>query len=708
MHEQGELDSAELLYGEVRAMDPRNFLATHQLGVIQNQKGDHDGAIQTLSVALMLNPRSSYAHLNLGIALANLHRSEEALRHYQMALRLKPGSSEVLVNQAMLLRDLHRLEEALASLESALASEPANPKALLNRALVLQELRHLPEALDAYDQALAVQPADAAAWTCRGVTLRDLNRPQAALESHDQALALQPGHADALLNRSVALMDLLRPEEALACIDQLLNQQPTAADALMNRGNALVQLRRFSEALACFDQSLQLLPGHTDALMNRGLTLHMMGRHEAAMVDFARVLDVQPNLTKARSAKIFMLDYLPDLTFERHQAERKAYGQALKSRLGEQPTRHLNDRRSNRPLVLGYVSADFKHHSAAASFWPVLKHHDKAGFRTVCYSGVVVEDDLSRQFKGVADAWVRAAELTDDELATRILNDRVDILIDLSGHSMGNRLPVFARKPAPIQVTAWGHSGGTGLSSVDYQFTDPVHIPFPVRQLFTETAWDLPSCITYEAPGYAPPVGPLPALSKGHLTFGSLNRYSKITPMVLATWSRILSSVPHSRILIKDGAFDDSNLRQSVMAFFRAQGITPDRVDVRGYSTHEAHLAAYGDVDIALDTFPQNGGITTWESLWMGVPVVALAGGHPSCRISASILAALGLEAWVGGNADEYEAIARRGSMDLTALAHLRKDLRDRITATQAGSPERYTRVVEAAYRSMWLQWLST
>ena len=704
-HEQGRLERAEFLYEAALSLEPRNFVATHQLGVIENQRGNFEAALQFLEKALVLNPKSSIGRMNLGIALANIGRPDEALSQYQLSLVLNPGNGEALLNRAMALRSLKRSEEALQSLDRALAINPEDPKALLNRASLLQELHRPAEALDSFDRALALRPQDASALTCRGVVLQNLNRPAEALRSHDRALAVEPDSADALLNRGVALMDLDRPTEALASIDRSLALHPGQADTLMNRGNALVQLRRHREALLEFDRALAIQPDNIHALMNRGLTLHLSGRHEDAIADFDRVLEMEPHLAKARSAKIFMLDYLPDLTFQRHQEERRQFFQ-FQARDLPPYAPHLNDRSPDRRLVLGYLSADFKQHSAAASFWPVLRHHDQSEFQIICYSGVLAEDALSRKFQAHASGWVRAHALRDEQLAQRIRQDQVDILVDLSGHSTGNRAMVLALKPAPIQVTAWGHSGGSGLPMVDYQFTDPVHIPPQMRSLFAEASYDLPCCITFEPPDYAPGVSELPAALKGHVTFGSLNRFSKITPRVLDTWSRILASTPKSRLFLKDGLFDDPQLQNEVYGQFLRRGITRERLELRGHTSHERHLSAYSEVDIALDTFPQNGGITTWEALWMGVPLVALVGQHPACRISASILTALGLGGWVAKDEEDYVTLAVHRAQNLSALARFRHDARSLVGASAAGNPKRYTRAVEVAYRNMWHHWL--
>ncbi|GLH73165.1 acetylglucosamine transferase [Geothrix limicola] len=704
-HDLGDLDGAEDLFRRILGQDARHFIATHQLGVIANQRGHYEDAAQILATALQLHPRSALAHMNRGVALWNLGRAEEALQHYQLALLINPKSVEALLNQAVALRSLGRSEQARAALEKARSLEPEDGRVLRALAGLLQELHRHEEALACLDEALRLRPDDADALTDRGAVRQALGDPQRGLEDHDRALSLRPDHADALLNRGTALLDLQRPEQALASIDRSLALTGERADGLMNRGNALLQLRRFSEALAAFDRSLVLAPQSTSALKNRALALHLMGRHEAAIADLDRVLALDPSDAAAHSPKIFMLDFLPELSFARHQEERRRFFEMHGPAWPVTPL-PARDRNPGRPLVLGYVSADFCEHSAAVCFGPILRHHDRSAFKVICYSGVLTEDDRTREFQGFADQWVRSSRLGDDDLAERIRQDGVDILIDLSGHSTGNRLPVFGRRPAPIQVTAWGHGGGTGLPMIDYQFTDPIHIPDGVRPLFAESSYDLPCCITFDPPPFAPPVTDLPARSKGHLTFGCLNRFSKITPGLMEQWAELLLAVPRSRLLLKDGVLDDPQVRARVLATFEKRGVGAERLDLRGRTSRQAHLAVYGEVDITLDTFPQNGGITTWESLWMGVPVVALLGDHPACRLSAAILGALGLEAWTARDADTYVDLALRQAADLEALAQLRAGLRERIRTSAAGNPERYTRAVEAAYRSFWHRWL--
>jgi predicted O-linked N-acetylglucosamine transferase (SPINDLY family) len=697
-------DAAGLSPEGANALRPEDAIA-HGSALLQLQ--DPASALASFDRALAVQPRSPEALQGRAAALWQLSRKPEALASYQDVLALRPDDPDLRLNHGNLLMELNRPQDALADYDRALAARPEHPDTLLARGNALLELGRPDQALDCYDRALAIRPGHGDALLNRGNVLLGFGRHQDALDCYDRALALRPEFAHALVNRAAALLGLRRPGEALASADRALALEPGHVDALINRGTALIELKRPNDALASFDRALALQPDNLDAWMNRGTALHGMGRNLEALDSYDRALAIRPDHAGTHSNKIFVRDFLPELSFREHQDERRRFWEIQARTLPPETRPHRNDRDPSRPLVLGYVSADFKHHSAAACFGPVLRRHDRAAFRIVCYSGVKSEDEWTREFRELADLWRPIAGMTDTQVAEQIRADQVDILIDLSGHSKGNRLLVFARKPAPVQVTAWGHGGGTGVPAVDYQFTDPVFVPDRARPLFAETCWDLPCCITFEAPQAAPEVGPLPARANGFVTFGSLNRLSKVSPAALALWCRILAAVPGSRLLVKDFVLDDPAVRERFLADAAGHGIGPERIELRGASSHRDHMAAYNDVDIVLDTFPSNGGVTTWEALWMGAPVVSILGGSPGSRVSGAILHALGLGGWVAEREADYLERAVGQAADLDALARFRDGIRAGIMASAAGDPARYTRAVEAAYRAMWHRWLA-
>ncbi len=694
-------------YQQALALRPGWEPAALAAAALHHQERRPQAALQLIEGLLAADPDNPHGLLNAGILLRELGRPQEALGSLERLLEREPEHTEGGLNRARALRDLRRPEAALEALDRLLERLPDHTGALVEQANALLDLQRPAEALTCLDRVLVLQPEDPVALSNRGNAVLTMGDPAAALADYDRALAADPRHADALLNRGTALLELQRPEEALESFDRALVQRPDWAEGHMNRATALVALRRMEHALEAYDRALALRPRQAEILINRGTALHRMGRHREAIADYDRALALEPANRKAHSNRIFVLDYLPDVDCAGHQQARRDCCRALGYDLPVPPWQPDLDRDPDRPLRVGYVSADFKRHSAASCFGPVLLHHDRSALCVTCYSGTSLADDWTARFRAAADHWVDTAGLSDTALVERIRADRIDILVDLSGHSEGNRLGVFARRAAPIQVTAWGHGGGTGLPAMDVQFTDPVAIPVEVRSLFAEASWDLPCCITFEAPGGAPDPGPAPACAGVPITFGCLSRFMKASPEALDLWGRILQRLPGSRLLLKDALLDDPRVRSSVQQHFERFGVGGDRLLIRGATSHLDHLASYRQVDIVLDTFPQNGGITTWEALWMGSPVVALRGGKPPERISAAILHALGLDEWIADSPDGCLALAIRAAADPSALAAFRAGIRPRILASPAGDPARYTRAVEAAYRSLWSGWLA-
>jgi predicted O-linked N-acetylglucosamine transferase (SPINDLY family) len=453
--------------------------------------------------------------------------------------------------------------------------------------------------------------------------------------------------------------------------------------------------------VAC-QRALAIDPGSARTLTQLGHCHALQGDAETAVSWFDRALAIKPDDEAALSSRIYSLDFSDDGDFARHQAARSEWWARIGSKIHARcPPQHDNDRDPARRIVLGYVSAEFREHSAAFSFRPVLENHDKTRFEVICYSGSVAEDAVTNCFRQVADQWRNVLQWSDDRLADCIRADKVDVLIDLSGHSEGNRLRTFAGKPAPVQVSAWGHATGTGLPTIDYLFSDPVVLPAEVRHLYAEQIHDLPCAIIIEPPPTELRSLEPPVTSNGYVTYGSFNRVNKLSNAVIAVWARILRADVTSRLLIKHQLIDDVSIRSLLLEKFVSHGIAPDRIDLLGSTSRKEHLAAYQRVDICLDPFPHGGGVSTWETLHMGVPVVAKLGDGIAGRIGGAILSAIGMTDWVASDDDQYVEIALRSSPDrLRTIRHELPNLIERRC-----SPAAYTRAVEAAYRTMWEKW---
>ena len=738
LHQSGRLSEAEQLYRSILAEHARHFDALHLLGLIQGQRNRHDEAARLIGAALDVEPSSEPARVHHAIALMNLGRLGEAMAGLDRVLAVRPGHPDALYHRASLLLATGSPAAALAVYDQLLALAPTHLEAQANRGNALVALRRPRDALDSFEAAIRLGPDVPQPRHNRGHVLLALGRPTEALEGFRAALALAPDYADAwagfsralsatsrdgealagagralalasasseaLTDRAIALVKLGRPGEAVADFRKVTVLAPDNLDALTNRGSALARTGALAGALADYGRALAVKPDHVDALYNRGNALVRLLRPDEAIADYDAALAVDPGYILAHSNKIYALDFVPDAGFEAHQAERRRWFCAHASRIVPDAS-HPNRRDPDRRLVIGHVSADFRTHSAAFAFGPLIRRLDRSQFEVVLSSNSRIEDALTRDFQAIADRWRPVADLADDALAQRIRDDGIDILVDLSSHTEGNRLLVFARKPAPIQVTAWGYATGTGIPAIDYLFGDPVSVPAAARPLFAERIADLPCVVGFDMPADAPEVGAGPGGPAGIVIFGCFNRLFKISPDAIAAWSRILHALPRSRLLLKDRLLDYPAPRSAMIAAFATRGIGIDRLELRGATSRRDHLAAHGEVDIVLDPFPHNGGVTTWEALWMGCPVVAKTGASIPGRVSAAILASLGLDDWVAGTDEDYVATAIRKAREVDGVASLRGRLRTLIGASAAGNPDRYARAVGDAYRMMWRRW---
>jgi predicted O-linked N-acetylglucosamine transferase (SPINDLY family) len=700
---QQRFEEAAVGYRRAIALDPGSAVALNNLGNACRMLGRLDEAIENYDKAIAIKLDFPNAWYNRGLILAQLGRYQDALRHHERALAFDPRYAEALNGRGSVLRALGQPVEALDSIDSALAISPNFVEALNNRGNTLRELERSAEALDSYDKALALNPNYAEALNGRGAILSHLRGFDAAIACFQRALAIRPDYAEAFANLATARLDLKQLEEALSNFDRALALAPGLTAAWLGRGSALLQCKRISEAVACCERMLALDPTSHRAHQLMGACLASLGRIDEAIARFDDALAIKPDSDEAISLKIFVLDFAPGAGFVEQRDARKVWWEQVGSKLAAPPRKpHLNIRDPQRRLVLGYVSSDFRVHSAAYAFKPVLQYHDKARFETVCYSCSPFKDGMTEEFQRIADQWRDASQWSDEQLADQIRKDGIDILIDLSGHTDGHRLGVFARKPAPIQVHGWGHGTPPGLPTIDYVFSDPVTIPPPDRGLFHEAIYDLPCLLTLDPLPADVLRTELPALANGFITFGVFNRISKISDAAVEVWAQILLRLPRSKLLIKDHAIDDALVRDNLLARFARYGIPSERFDLLGATSRSDHLTALNKVDISLDPFPQNGGVSTWEALQMGVPVVALLGNTLSSRVAGAILSAVGMKDWVAESARDYLEIAVAQGSTVEELARLRSALPERIAASVAGNPAAYADEVAKAYRSMW------
>jgi predicted O-linked N-acetylglucosamine transferase (SPINDLY family) len=697
-HHAGDLAQAQAGYIEILQSDKSHFDALHMLGVSEQQLGHTQTAERLLRQALLVNPPSAAARYAHAITLSGLQRHDEALACYDAVIASMPDFVDAYVKRGLLLSQLGRFTEAIASFDHAIAIEPRHLDALRHKGEALHYLGRFDDAIACYNQILAVQPAHFAALVDRGCAFKDLGRANEAIADFDSALTLAPDHTTILINRGETRLSLKQNTAALADFDRVIALNPRLAMGWLGRANVLMLAKRVSEALEACHQALAIEPSSTKALTQIGQCHALLGNAEAAVSFFDRALAIKPDDEIALQSTIFSLDFCSE-DCARHQAARSEWWRQIGSKIcAKHPPNHLNDLDSKRRIVVGYVSGDFRRSSAAYAFRTVLENHDKTRFEVICYSTSPTEDDVTDLFRHVSDRWRDAMQWPDDQLADCIRTDKVDILIDLSGHTRGNRLSVFARKAAPIQVSAWGHASGTGLPTIDYLFADPVMVPLETRDLFAERIYDLPCTVIIEPPPRELLAAEPPVISNGYVTYGVFTRTSRLSDCAIELWARILRSDVTSRLIIKDRLLDDVSIQTRLKENLGAHGVTPDRVNLMGSTSREEHLAAYRHVDIGLDPIPHGGGVSTWEALHMGVPVVTKMGNSPPNRVRGAILSAIEMSDWIATDEDEYVDIALRATPE--RLRTIRNQLPDLIGARC--SPASYARAVETAYQTMW------
>lgn len=697
-HRRGLLDEAQKGYRRILKRHPNHFDALHMLGVCEKQLGHHEAALRLIKQALLVDSRSAAAHSNLGSLLMDLKRFEEAVASCNVAIEMDPRLVDAHYNRGNALLALERFTDAVASFRGALAINPAHVIAYNNCGNAFSRDRKFGEAIACYDQAIALDSGYAAAYVNRGAALIELRKIAAAISDLDRAIALAPGSVDAWVNRGEAFLQGHRFDDALASYDRALELNPKSAEAWLGRARVLTSRRRIAAAIDACRATLAIEPMSVNALAQLGQCHLLQGHIDLAIAGFERALSIDPGHEAALANRIFALDFSTKAEADR-QAARTDWWRAIGSKEAQRAASiHVRDRNPDRKLVVGYVSAEFKRRSAAYSYRPIFENRDKDKFQVVCYSNSPTSDDYTETFKQFADRWRDVWQWSDDQLVDCIQRDNIDILVDLSGYAEGNRLRVFARKPAPIQVTAWGHANGTGLPAIDYLFSDPVAIPREVRHHYAEQIYDLPCLIGFEPPPTDRRSSVPPVARNGFLTYGVFNRVSKFSDDAIALWSNLLSSDVTTRLIIKDQMLDDRETCSQLLDRFRTRGGDSARISLLGSTVREAHLAAFGEVDICLDPFPHGGGVSTWEALYMGVPVVTKLGHGLTGRLGGAILSSTGLIDWVATEDTEYLEIARRPTR--AQLEVLRRDLPSLIE--QRCGPRSYTKAVEDAYRDMW------
>lgn len=668
-HQAGRFTEAERLYREVLTAEPDQPDALHLLGVLLSKLGQHEESVDYVSRAVQLQSGVPEYLNGLGNVLLHAGRIDAAIEAFRNALKLRPDYADGYSNLGNALQTHGFLDEALTAHAEAARIAPNTPAIQNNYGVCLRRAGRLEESAAAFRRAIEINPGSAEAYNNLGTVLRNQELLDAAIAAYEQGLRLRP--------------DL--PE------------------TWTNWGNVQKDAGHLDGAIAGHVKAVQLRPHHAEAYSNLAVALTSAGRLDDAMAAFRRAVALKPDAGDLHSNLVYTLHFHPDYDASRLLAEHRAWAERFANPLTVAARPPENDRAPDRRLRIGYVSPDFRLHPVGRFLLPLLAHLDRDQAEVFCYSDVRKPDAITDRLRSHAGHWRSTVALSDEQLAEQIRADRIDVLIDLTMHMADNRMLVFARKPAPVQITWLAYTGTTGMAAMDYRLSDP-HLDPPGHDTFsTERTIRLPHCFwCYEPHEPAPEVNAVPAATAGFITFGCFNNFCKVTEPALRLWADLLRDLPNSRLLLHTL---EGEHRERVRTLFTSVGVSPDRLEFVGFQPMDAFFRLHHRIDVALDPFPYSGGTTTCDALWMGVPVVTLAGQTAVGRAGVSLLSNVGLPQLIARTPDEYVTIAQGLASDLPRLAELRATLRQRMSTSPLMDADRFASEMLAAYRMAWQEW---
>ncbi|MEF8731223.1 MAG: tetratricopeptide repeat protein [Candidatus Accumulibacter meliphilus] len=751
-HQGGRFAEAEAGYQGLLKMQPNHADAWHLSGVLAAQQKKYQVAVERIERALALKPHEPVFLGNLGNAYLENGQLGRAIACYQEVLQLRPDETEIgnrLIRTCERQLDLAiehqqagRLADAESSYLDVLRGQPERADAWHLLGMIAYQRGQYDTAIERIERAIELTPQVANFYNTLGSVRQKQRRFSDALTAYHRALALQPTASETHANLAKALLAMGQVQSAISSLRTVFALDPVnvaahilLVDALQIMGNhdeatttalraveldpedarahgqlavVLRRVGRTTEAVQACRRSLELAPGVAGTNNNLAQLLKDQGRLRDALVCYRKAIQLNPADARIHSNLLFNLHYVDPYDAPSVFAEHRLWAKRHDSR--DTARAPIVDRNPERRLRLGYVSADLKSHSVAFFLEPLLAAHNRRAFEVVCYSNSFTTDTTTVRLRALTDAWHDIAGLSDEQAHALIESHAVDILVDLSGHTKGNRLPLFTRKPAPVQVTYLGYPDTTGCDAIDYRFTDArADPPGNTEQFHSEQLLRLrDGFLCYQPPRSCPQVGQLPMLHSGRVTFGSFNKVAKVSPTVIGYWAEILAAVANSRLLLKSSTLADSDTREHIQQQFHARGIPAERLELIGWRPATLdHLSLYGEVDIALDTFPYHGTTTTCEALWMGVPVVSLAGPVHVSRVGVSLLHAVGLAELSAESPQDYVRKAVELATDSGRLTSLRGTLREKVQASPLTDAKRIVSTIEDAYRCMWRQFCS-
>ena len=651
-------------------------------------------------------PSSKALSINLAM---QFHKSGDLLKAeniYQQILKTSPNEPEVLHLLGTVTRQLGKNEAAVEFIQKAVTIKPDFADAHFNLGNIFSDLGKFDKAIESYQNVIAATPKDAEAFYSLGNAQRDFGKLDRAVDSYQSAISINPQNAEVHYNLGNALVELGMLDEAVVSYQNAINRKPDFVTPYHNIGKTFQKMGRLDEAVASYRKAINREPNYAEPHHDLGDVLKVQGHISEAISSYHSALAIKPNLTSAHSDLLLTQNYNPDFSASDKLEEARRYDAMLGSKMTA-ISGHPNVRDPKRRLKIGFVSGDFRRHSVSHFLLNILPRINADDFELFAYYSHNIEDEITVQLRKSFSVWREVMGNSIDKVTKFIVEDEIDILIDLSGHSANTYLPLFSKKPAPVQVTWLGYSGTTGVGAIDYILCDRWVIPTDEEEFYTEEPWRLPDgYLCFSPPEIDIPVDAPASENNSYITFGSFNNLSKMSAPTVACWAELLHRVPESRLFLKTNQLEDETVKKNVWELFTEQGIEQERIILSGtVASSKDHLSLYNKIDIALDPFPYCGTTTTAEALCLGVPVVTMRGQGFVTRVGESILKNIGREEWIAENQTSYVETAMKLAATPEELSATRRKLREDILTSPLCDAPRFARNFENALRGMWTKW---
>ncbi len=690
-------------------LKPDLYPVHYNLGNLLRDQNEDAAALTHYLTAIELNPEFTPAHRNLGNLLRRMGRTSEAIEQHRIALAQEPLQAENYFNLANALADANEQDEAIRLYREALRLAPDMGAALLNLGNLLRlhgdalyQQDDAAAALEVYLQIEALQPWRADTCNALGIAHKALGQLAEAENDWRRCLAIDARHVVALTNLGTLCRLQKRHEAALTYLRKAIEIQPNDADSMASLASTLIELGSLTEALNLIAPTLAVHPEHVDLLSMKAFALAHQARIDEAQTIMAQVRQLKSDSHIAIGNSLFSSLYSDSLDATALTQLHRELAEGISRNVTPYPDRRIN-LNAQRALRIGYLSPDFRAHPIGFFLEPVLQHHNTAQFDVICYALPCAQDAHTERLKSYGHRWRNLEGWNLARMEAQIQEDGIDILIDLAGHTAGGRIDLMARHPAPIQAIFLGYPYTTGLKAMDYIIADRHLIPSKMEGLYTERVARLgESFLCYQPQPGTPDVAPLPALANGYITFGSFNNLPKVSASCIDLWVRVLQAAPNSRLALMASSLVDAGTRELFRQHFIAHGIAGDRILLLPpVMPLNRFLTEYGRIDIALDPIPYNGGTTSCDALWMGVPVVTLAGEGFMSRMGVSLLNTVNHAEWIATDEASYVRIAKDMATDITALVDIRAALRGQMLTSGLCDAAGYTARLEGLYLQM-------